>query len=420
MFDKSEITVRAGRGGNGMVSFRREKFVPLGGPNGGDGGDGGDVVIRADSNCTNLAEFQYRRTYKAEDGGDGLGRCKHGRKGNNLVLTVPIGVVVSTRPKLNNETEVYDLIEQGQQAVLASGGKGGLGNTHFKEATNQAPHIAQRGENGEQKGLLLELKLIADVGIIGYPNAGKSSLLVKASAAKPKIADYPFTTLEPALGLVEVGYRSFVMAEIPGLIPGAHLGRGLGHDFLRHITRTKVLVHLVDGSSTSPVEDMMRINVELGLFDLTLQRKPQLVAVNKIDLADVKTRKAELLETFSGIGFSPLFVSAITGEGIPVLMTRTLGLLDSVIAKRVDSEASVKVFRPKPKGDSTSVSKEGETFVVHAPRLERIIAGSDLADPEVRRQCSRKVGQSSVKKVLEKAGILPGDRVRCGALEWRW
>ena len=421
MFDRAEITVIAGRGGNGVVSFRREKFIPLGGPDGGDGGNGGGVVIKADKNTTSLIYFHYRSIYRAGDGGNGRSQKKHGKNGDDLVLVVPMGVTVSGKTQLVGEAEMYDLTEPDQQVVVAVGGRGGLGNTHFTSSTNQAPYIAQKGEDGEKKELVLELRLIADVGVIGYPNAGKSSLLASASAAKPKIASYPFTTLEPVLGLVEVGQQSFVMAEIPGLIAGAHLGRGLGHDFLRHVLRTQVLIHLVDGASMSPVEDMMRVNAELGLFDSSLVWRPQIVAINKIDLPDVRTRMTELKEAFGDIGVNPLFVSAITGEGVRVLMAKALEALERVNAQRVaDSEVPDKVFRPKPKGGNIRVYREGETFVVQAPGLERIIAGSNLTDPEARRQLNRQFGRPSVKKALEKAGVKVGDRVRCGALEWRW
>ena len=421
MFDRAETTVIAGRGGSGVVSFRREKFIPQGGPDGGDGGNGGNVVIRADNNTTSLVYFQYRSVYRAGDGGSGRSQKKHGKNGDDLVLVVPVGVTVSSRAQLGGDTEVCDLTEPDQQVVVAAGGRGGLGNIHFTSPTNQAPYIAQKGEDGEKKELVLELKLIADVGVIGYPNAGKSSLLASASAAKPKIASYPFTTLEPVMGFVEVGQKSFVTAEIPGLIAGAHLGRGLGHGFLRHVLRTQVLIHLVDGGSKSPAEDMTRVNAELGLFDSALVWKQQIVAINKIDLPDVRTRITELKEAFSDIGISPLFVSAITGEGVPALMAKALEVLESVTAQRIeDSEVPDKVFRPKPKGGNIRVYMEGETFVVQAPGLERIIAGSNLTDPEARRQLNHQLNRPLVKKALEKAGVKPGDKVRCGALEWRW
>ena len=419
MFDRAEVKVIAGRGGDGVVSFRREKFVPLGGPDGGDGGNGGSVIVRAVHSVTSLGAYQWKSVYRAENGGSGRGQRKHGKRGNDLILTVPEGTVVSSKIQLGDSAEIYDLLNSGQQVAVARGGRGGLGNTHFASSTNQAPHIAQKGELGKEKELILELRLIADVGIIGYPNAGKSSLLAAASAAKPKIASYPFTTLEPIPGVVEVNNDTFVMAEIPGLISGAHLGRGLGHDFLRHVIRTKLLIHLVDGSSPSPVEDMTRVNTELGLFDSTLASKPQIIAVNKIDLAEVQARLAELKKDFNSIGISPLFVSAVTGEGVRSLMTRVLEALGRVADEDVSREAPTKVFRPRPRGGRISVHREGDTFIVQAPGLERIIAGTGLSDPEARRQLNRQIRRPAVARALEKAGAKPGDKVRCGIMEWQ-
>jgi len=260
MFDQAEVKVKAGDGGNGVVSFRREKFVPFGGPDGGDGGDGGDVIVRADPAVESLRAFKQKRFYRAANGENGRGKRQHGKNGENLVLTVPVGTVILCKTHMGDDAFIDDLKQAGQQVVVAKGGKGGLGNTHFTSATNQAPRIAQKGEVGEDNSIVLEMRLIADVGIIGYPNVGKSTLLAAASAARPKIASYPFTTREPALGVVEVGRESLVLAEIPGLIDGAHLGRGLGHDFLRHTLRTKILIHLIDGGSASPVEDLTRVN----------------------------------------------------------------------------------------------------------------------------------------------------------------
>jgi len=419
MFDRTEIVVKAGDGGDGAVSFRREKFVPFGGPDGGDGGDGGDVVIMADSSVTSLRRFKQKRLYRAVDGKNGKGKRKHGKKGENLILKVPVGTVVSYKTQIGGDAIIADLAQPGQQAVVVRGGKGGLGNTHFASSTNQAPQIAQKGEVGEEQAIILELKLIADVGIIGYPNVGKSTLLAAASAAKPKIASYPFTTREPILGVAEVGQQSFVLAEIPGLIDGAHLGRGLGHDFLRHIVRTKILIHLVDGSSASPVEDMIRVNAELSLFDSALAQKPQLVVVNKIDLPQVQARLDEIKNAFGSAGTTVLFVSAATGEGVSEVMAETMRLLKSVTAEeKAGKKIPVKVFRPQPKGAGPSVHKEGDTFVVVAPELERIFARTDITTPGARWQLERLLQRLRVSKALEKAGAKPGDRVRCGNLEW--
>ena len=421
MFDRVEIRVKAGDGGDGAVSFRREKFVPFGGPDGGDGGDGGDVVIVADPGVTSLRAFRRKRLYRAGKGEQGMGKKKHGKRGEDLVLKVPVGTIALDKERISDEALIADWEQAGQQAVVASGGKGGLGNTHFASSTNQAPRIAQTGEVGEELSVILELRLIADVGIIGFPNVGKSTLLTAASAAKPKIASYPFTTLEPILGVVEVGLKSVVLAEIPGLIDGAHLGRGLGHDFLRHIMRTKILIHLIDGCSLALVDNMVRVNRELSLFDSTLALKPQLVAVNKIDLPEVQARLAQIKGAFSSVGTEVFFISAVTGEGVSVLMAEAAKMLNQVAAKEKTGRRVPKaVFRPQPKDVGVSVHKEGDIFVLVAPELERIIARVDMANPEVRRQLQRQLGKLGVGKALEKAGVKPGDKVRCGNSEWEW
>jgi GTP-binding protein len=347
MFDQTEVTVKAGDGGNGIVSFRREKWVPFGGPDGGDGGDGGDVIVMADEAVTSLRIFRQKRHFKAANGGNGGGKKKHGKKGEDVILSVPVGTVVSYKSQIGGDSFIADLEQPGQQVVVAKGGKGGRGNARFATSTNQAPQIAEEGGEGEENSIILELKLIADVGLIGYPNVGKSTLLAAVSAAKPKIASYPFTTREPVLGMVEVGRKSFVLAEIPGLIAGAHLGKGLGHDFLRHIERTHVLIHLIDGSSPSPAEDMVGVNTELSLFDSSLARKPQLVAVNKIDLPQVKARLDEIRDSLAAAGTKALFVSAASGQGIPELMAEAISLLQS--APKPEAGKRKKVFRPQPR-----------------------------------------------------------------------
>ena len=421
MFDRVEIEVKAGKGGDGAVSFRREKFVPFGGPDGGDGGDGGNVIIEAGSSIASLRVFRQKRFFRAGNGKNGMGKKKHGKKGKDLIIIVPPGTVVMPKMQVGGDSLIADLSQSGQQVVVARGGKGGLGNVHFASATNKAPQIAEQGEVGEENSLILELKLIADVGVIGYPNVGKSTLLAAISAARPKIASYPFTTLEPVLGVAEVSQQSFILAEIPGLIEGAHLGRGLGHDFLRHITRTKMLIHLVDGSSASPGEDMVRVNTELGLFDSALAKKSQLVAVNKIDLPQVKARLAEIMNAFSEIGTSPLLISAVTGEGVPELMAEAVKMLSQVTVDRGTGDKVVKkVFHPQPRVTSASVRKEGDTFIVVAPGLERIVARMDMSRPEVYWQIRRRLDKLGVSQALKKAGARPGDKVRCGNLEWEW
>lgn len=418
VYDVAEIRVRAGDGGDGAISFRHEKFVPFGGPDGGDGGDGGSVIIESDVAITNLLGYRREASYKAEHGYDGQGSRKHGKRGRDLILRVPVGTLISDKGQDGVDVLIADLGQFGQRVVVTRGGKGGLGNVHFASSTNQAPRLAQKGEPGEEKTLLLELRLIADVGIIGYPNVGKSTLLAAASAAKPEIADYPFTTRAPVVGVVEVGPDTFVLAEIPGLIEGAHLGRGLGHDFLRHVTRTRMFLHIVDGSSLSPAEAMTGVNTELGLFDAALARKPQLVVVNKIDLPEVRARLAEIMESFRSIGVTPLAISAVTREGVAELMTHTWDALKQIGDTR--KEVPAKVFRPQPRGARVTVHKEGDTFVVKAPALERIIARSDVADAGVRWQLNQQIDRLGVGRALKKAGAIPGDKIRCGGLEWEW
>ncbi|MDD4987114.1 MAG: GTPase ObgE [Dehalococcoidales bacterium] len=421
MFDTAEIKVRAGKGGSGAISFRHEKFVPFGGPDGGDGGGGGSVVLEASSSVSNLRRYNQTRFYRAGSGGDGMGKKMHGKKGRDLILSVPPGTVVAYRVRDGDTAPVADLEQPGQRVVIAKGGAGGLGNVHFVSSTNQAPRVAQEGEAGEEKEVLLELRLIADVGIIGYPNCGKSTLLASSTAARPKIADYPFTTLEPALGVVEVGGRNLVLAEIPGLIEGAHLGRGLGHDFLRHISRTRVLIHLVDGSSATPAEDVAQVNAELGLFDAALTRKPQIVVVNKIDQPQVRLRIADIVSNFSAVGTSPYFISAVTGEGVDELMAETLKMLDRAgVNQEMDEKSGGRVFRPLPRGSDLGVHRDGDTFVITAPRLERIIARQGTAEAEVYRYVIGYLERRGISRDLRRLGIRPGDKVRCGSLEWDW
>jgi GTP-binding protein len=421
MFDKIEIMVKAGDGGDGAISFRREKHVPFGGPDGGDGGSGGDVVIKADPSISSLRSFRRNRLYQAGNGEDGKGKRKHGKNGDDLILAVPVGTVAIVEEGSGQRGIIADCQQTEQQVVVAKGGKGGKGNARFVSSTNQAPRIAQKGEAGEELLLTLELRLIADVGIIGFPNAGKSTLLAAATAANPKIASYPFTTLEPILGVVDMGLKSFVIAEIPGLIEGAHLGRGLGHDFLRHIMRTKVLIHLVDGTSAAPVEDRARVNAELSLFDKTLALKPQLAVVNKIDLPQVRARLAEIKDAFVSAGTPVLFISAETGEGVTELMTKVMKILSQVGKEvRVEMKSPKAVFRPQPRGTGVNVSREGEVYIVTAPELERILTRVDMDSPEVRQQLSGPLARLGVSRALKNLGIKPGDKVRCGNFKWEW
>ena len=418
MFDITEIKVKAGRGGDGAITFRREKFVPFGGPDGGDGGKGGDVIIQADPSVMNLWGFKKKQLYKGDNAGAGAAQKKHGRNGDPLILKVPEGTVVYEKNKDGLDDLLGDLEKQGEQVIVAHGGRGGLGNVHFASSTNQTPRLAQSGEAGEEKVIALELKLIADVGIIGYPNVGKSSLLSLATAAKPQIADYPFTTREPIVGVVGVEFENFVLAEIPGLIDGAHLGRGLGHDFLRHSMRTRVLLHLIDGTAESPLDNMIKVNNELSLFDSSLARKPQIVVINKIDLPAAQDKKKEIKNAFKEADIDVHFISALTGEGISELMQRINNLLkESEILMR---EPAPKVFHPLPRHKQVSISKDSEVFVVSEPELERIVSRVDMTDPTIQGQVLGQMTRLHVDKALEKAGIKRGNIIRCGAAEWEW
>ena len=345
--DKVEIIVESGNGGAGVVSFRREKYVPFGGPDGGDGGSGGNVFVRSDENVNNLIFFRHKRKFKAGNGKSGGGKKKFGKDGEDEVITVPMGTIMR---RIENGDEIFlaDMSQHNKKVLVARGGRGGLGNVHFATATNQAPRESTSGGFGETVSLMLDLKLIADVGIIGYPNVGKSTLLTAVSAAEPKIADYPFTTLEAVLGEVKVGKKYFVLAEIPGLIEGAHLGRGLGHDFLRHAERTRILVQLLDGNSSNLMEDMNNLNTELALYKHELIEKLQIVAVSKIDLPEVRARIPEIKGLFKSTGVEIHFISSATGEGVPELMAVIAEKLGEIGEYRTE-EAPPVVFRPKPR-----------------------------------------------------------------------
>lgn len=326
--DRAVIVVKAGDGGNGCVSFRREKYVPKGGPDGGDGGHGGDVILVAKESLSTLLDFQYRQQFRAQSGAHGEGSTRHGKRGGSLIIPVPVGTVVKDASTGNL---VADLAQHGQQLVVAKGGRGGRGNARFATSTRRAPRIAEPGGTGQERRLELELRLIADVGLVGFPNAGKSTLLSRVSAAKPKIADYPFTTTEPYLGVVALSDgRSFVLADIPGLIEGAHHGAGLGHAFLRHIARTRVLIHLIDLSAPErdPIEDLDIVNRELWQYDAALKERPMLVALNKIDVPEAREKVNSISGVIEAQGYRVFAVSGATGEGVDALMRAAAGLLE--------------------------------------------------------------------------------------------
>jgi GTP-binding protein len=421
LFDQVEIRVMSGKGGDGAASFRHEKFVPYGGPDGGDGGDGGSVIIRADAGVTNLSGFRNKGFYRAEEGKRGQGKKKHGGNGSDLELAVPVGTVVWDKNSEGNP--LADLESPGQKLVAAPGGRGGMGNARFRSSTNQAPRLIQKGEEARERELVLEMRLIADVGIVGYPNAGKSTLITALSAARPKIASYPFTTLSPVLGAVEVDGENVVFAEVPGLVDGAHLGRGLGHQFLRHVMRTRVLVILLDGTSGSPVEDIKRLEQELVLYDSALGGKPRVVAVNKVDLPEVKARVNGIKEEILARDIRPVFLSAATGEGLGELLAEVTKLLKSSLPEKEPSPAAEpeKIFHPEPvdSGRGTFL-KENDTFIINIPGLERIVAGQGGSEAEVIAFYRRRMERSGLARAIAHAGAKPGDKVRIGNLEWGW
>jgi GTP-binding protein len=419
MIDRVVIRVQAGRGGDGAVSFRREKYVPKGGPDGGDGGRGGNVILEVDERLSTLAHFRRRRVYRADDGGAGSGAKKHGANGGDLVVGVPAGTVV--RRVDGHEGEIIaDLTGADQRVVVAKGGRGGRGNARFATSTNQAPRIAEKGESGEELELQLDLKLISDVGIIGLPNAGKSTLLRTVSAARPKVADYPFTTLEPVLGVVERGYATVVVADIPGLIAGAHEGVGLGLEFLRHVERTRVLVHLVDGTRASPLEDIGAINAELASYSEELARKRQVVAVNKLDIPQVRRRQEAIRSALAKGGIEPMFISAATGEGVDALLDRVMAVVTEERAMASEQVVARPVIELQPREPRFVIRQVNGMFAVEGALAERMVRRLTGDRRETQAEIRRRLTRMGVAAALRRAGVRPGDRIRVAGLEMEW
>ncbi len=415
LIDEARILVRAGDGGNGIVSFRREKYVPRGGPDGGDGGRAGDVILRATRGLNTLAPFAHRTSFAAERGGNGGGALKHGKRGADLVIDVPLGTAV-----YEGEHLLADLTHDDQQVVVARGGKGGLGNVHFTTSTNRAPRMARKGEPGEERSLALELKTIGDVGLVGEPNAGKSSLLAALSAAHPEIADYLFTTLSPNLGVAVVGDVPFVVVDIPGLIEGAHAGHGLGHRFLRHVERSRLILYVVDGAGQDPVGSYDLMRRELDMHDTALLDKPSLVAVNKMDLPDASHGREDVQRHLRSTDGPRVFpVSALTGEGVPALSKALYEQLARLERQRED-EPVVRTYRLAPTEEKHSIKRQGDVLVVRGRDAERVIAMADLDSDEGIADLQRQLGKIGVLRDLERAGVQPGDTVRIADFELEW
>jgi GTP-binding protein len=414
--DEVSIKVAAGRGGGGMVHFHREKYVPRGGPDGGDGGRGGDVIFEARHTLNTLMAFRYRARYQAESGKPGGPNNMSGKSAANLVIPVPRGTLIYDE---ENGELLGDLTEDGQQLVVAKGGRGGRGNQHFATPSNQVPTMGERGEPGEEHALHLELKLIADVGIVGLPNAGKSSLLAAATNADPKIADYPFTTLEPNLGVAVLDmHTTLVLADIPGLIEGAHRGVGLGDTFLRHIQRTRVLIHMLDGFSEDPLADFSQINAELALFDEKLAEKPQLVVFNKIDQPEVAERWPAVQQALQQRGYEPLAISALSRQGVTELMWKAAELLQT--APEPQAEEAMPVYRPVEDPKAFTIERIPEGWRVHSAALERAAAMTywEYEAPVLRFQ--KLIEMLGVERALRDAGVQEGDMVYIGEYELEW
>ena len=419
--DSVKVWLRAGDGGAGAATFRHEAHVPRGGPDGGDGGRGGSIHLRVDPGETTLRDYRYKHHFKAPAGGRGERARRHGKAGEDLVLNVPPGTAVYDDA---SGALLADLVATGQTAMVARGGRGGLGNTHFATSTHQAPKHAQKGEPGEERWVRLELRLIADVGLVGLPNAGKSTLLAAVTAARPKVADYPFTTLEPNLGVMELDddHRRPTIADVPGLIEGASSGAGLGHVFLRHVERTRVLVQVVDGSDRDPGWDYDVIRDELRAHDPALLEKPMLVVFNKVDLPSAAEAWPEFRRARAREGVEAIAISAAGGEGVPRFRSALAKLLPPADELGAPPEpAGVVVHRIDAAPDRAFVSREPDgAYRVAGRRIERLAAQTDFEVEESAERFQRDLERVGADAELRRAGIQAGDTVRIGAVELEW
>lgn len=417
-FDQAKIYVKAGDGGNGVVAFRREKFVPRGGPAGGSGGRGGNVIFVVDPSLNTLHQFQRNIHHRAERGTHGGGANKTGANGSDLLIPVPPGTLIYDA---DSGELLADLTRNDQQALIVEGGRGGRGNNAFKSARNKAPRIAEKGEVGQERWLELELKLVADVGIIGVPNAGKSTLLSVISAATPKIAEYPFTTVTPNLGVAEVDHRQMVFVDIPGLMEGAHEGTGLGLDFLRHIERTRMLVHLVGGDSPDPLGDFEAINQELDLFNPGLLEKPQLVALTKMDLPDAQDQWSEFAANIADKGYPVMNISAVAQQNIQELLYQVQGMLDALpVADELDEELLPEIT-PEEDEKTFQVFQLGDdVWYVEGVAIERAAQMTNWNYYEAAMRFQRILDALGIADILRAQGVKDGDTVRIGDVELTW
>ena len=419
--DYVRIHAEAGKGGNGAIAFRREKYVAAGGPDGGDGGKGGDVYFKVDKDANTLIEFRYKKKFKAENGENGEGGHRFGKSGEDLYIPVPIGTVV--KDTTTNEV-LADLSEPGQVALILKGGRGGKGNSHFATSTRQAPRFAQDGEPGEEKELTLELKLLADVGLIGFPNVGKSTFLSVVTSATPKIANYHFTTIEPNLGVVKSKYGdSFVIADIPGIIEGASTGVGLGIQFLRHIERTRLLLHFIDVSGTegrNPVDDYYKVNEELKKYSIKLSKRTQIIVANKIDSMQDSTLYEELEKVAKEHNQKIFKISGVTGEGVEELMNYVSKTLKTLPKENlIEIKEKEKVYTLKDEEDFT-ITKEKGAYVVKGEKVDSIMRKVNIGDYESLFYLHRKLDEIGLNQALKKQGIKDGDIVKIGEYEMEW
>lgn len=418
--DTARIYIKAGDGGNGIISFRREKYVAYGGPDGGDGGKGGDVIFVADPNLSTLLDFKYRKKYIAQNGENGRGKNQYGKNGEDLYIKVPVGTLI-----INDETGeiIADLVKPNQKAIVLQGGKGGRGNTKFATSTLKTPRFAESGEKGKEMWVRLELKLLADVGLIGFPNAGKSTLLASCTRAKPKIANYPFTTLTPNLGVVEYKGKSFVMADIPGLIEGAHRGEGLGHDFLRHIERTKMLIHVVDVSGNEgrdPIEDFEKINEELKLYSERLLTLPQIVAANKIDLQSGRENYPDFEKEIKKRGYDVYPISALTKEGIDKLLDKTIEILSSIPVEEIKEVSEVIVYTPPEEEETLNIEVKDNTYYLSGTKIDKLLKRVNLQDEHSLRYFEMLLRKSGVIDALKEKGFKSGDTINVRDFEFEY
>jgi GTP-binding protein len=418
LFDEVKIYVQSGNGGDGIIAFRREKYVPRGGPNGGDGGNGGDVILKVNPKLRTFVNFKKKAHFKAAHGRRGEPVNRTGASAPTLTVEVPPGTVVRDA---ETGSLLADLVRRGDSAIVAKGGRGGRGNAHFANSVNRAPRVAEKGEPGEERWLLLELKLLADVGIVGVPNAGKSTLLSVISNATPKIADYPFTTLEPNLGAVYYDDLELIFADIPGLIEGAHMGVGLGHAFLRHIQRTRLLIHLLNGANPDPIADYNQINIELSLFDENLRQKPQIVVFNKMDLPDAQARWQKLQADLQKLGVEPIAISAATQQGTKELVQRVFQIAAELPETAPLTVTDSSVYTLPEEDVSFTIAKEsGGTFRVKGKRIERAAAMTYWDYQEAVMRFQRILETLGVSAALKDAGVQVGDIVFIGEHELEW